>query len=157
MMRLPCGKTRPVWFRIDAGEQLQLDRPHGAGADLRRAQRSTDSLATPTPGRRFWIDSPMQWRRLLRDCLQPGETRLRNPLRLAVQNSGQAHQNLGSTCRALLRTITDAIAVLAQISRFQGDQLHRGVCHRSTPNFLTLVESDPVDTPRNCLTSEPST
>ena len=44
--------------------------------------------------------------------------------RLAVQNSGQAHQDLRSTCWALFCAVTDAVAVLTKVSTRKGNKLH---------------------------------
>jgi hypothetical protein len=92
--------------------------------------------------------------RLWRQRWQQRIAQLRFQIRPSIQNSGQSHQDLRSTCRALLRGVADAVAVLAKISRRKWDVLHRGECHWGHPKSVAVAENDPDVAPRNISTPE---
>jgi hypothetical protein len=53
--------------------------------------------------------------------------------RAAIEDSGKSHKDNRSTSGALIGAVAYAVAILAEISRRQGDVLHCGECHKAHP------------------------
>ena len=54
-------------------------------------------------------------------------------LGIAVEYAGEPQKRGGRASRALVGVVTHAVAVLAQISGRQGNELHRTQCHLVSP------------------------
>ena len=50
-----------------------------------------------------------------------------------VKHTGEVEQHRRCTGRTMACTVTNAIAILAQVGGFQGDMLHFAVSHGFTP------------------------
>jgi hypothetical protein len=99
-------------------------------------------LGLPEPANQLSPASFQQPRqKLSSDCRHLHISPLHIDLLLAVEHSGQPHQDDRRTSRALFCTVAHAVAILAEICRHQGNVLHRGVYHWFTPTLLRCEES----------------
>jgi hypothetical protein len=85
------------------------------------------------------------------------ESKLRFIGRFAIQYTGQPDQRLRCARRTLYRAITDAVAILAEISPRQGHMLHREEFHRVTPRIGVFHPSTPIDRPATRQNSSSAT
>jgi hypothetical protein len=85
------------------------------------------------------------------------ESKLRFIGRFAIQNTGQPDQRLRCARRTLYRAITDAVAILAEISPRQGHMLHREEFHRVTPRIGVFHPFTPIDRPATRQNSSSAT
>jgi hypothetical protein len=77
--------------------------------------------------------------------------------RTAIQHIGQAYQRLGCTRWTLLSAISDAVAILTEISPRQWHVLHREEFHRFAPHICVFHPFTPINhpfTPINCSVTQ---
>ena len=68
----------------------------------------------------------------------------RLPRLLAVEHAGESHERRGGACGTLLRAVSYAVAILAEVGAGQGHMLHRHECHRFTPIIVALDVKAPL-------------
>jgi hypothetical protein len=63
------------------------------------------------------------------------------PIHFAIKHTGETHQHGRCACRTLFGTVTNAVAILAEICRRQGDMLHFAVSHGFTPIMVSAAQA----------------
>jgi len=136
-LRLPCpGNMSASWRSPSASAR---DWPGLEG--IKNATDSLGSQWTPCHRRQFGIG-------YLSDHVD---------IRTAIEDAGKSHEDNRSTSGTLNGAIAHAVAILAKISRRQGDVLHCGECHSGSPLGLvyrswnsgstTIISADDSEAP----------